>query len=166
MQFHISTLSLFWQLTEYSTQTTYLMRKHLLMTMKRLIRRELANVNDKFIALKDFLKNYFLWLRIAQLMVTKQDIINKTCSSTTITFPLMLLMSLPLKTKLILTLKQLPDMAILRAEYISEKHNLTITYMHPTQHLQNLLHNKYHHTNQFHNFSCVKAEASKRTLLF
>lgn len=78
----------------------------------------------------------------------------------------MLLMSLPLKTKLILTLKQLPDMAILRAEYISEKHNLTITYMHPTQHLQNLLHNKYHHTNQFHNFSCVKAEASKRTLLF
>ena len=30
------------------------------MTMKRLIRRELANVNDKFIALKDFLKNYFL----------------------------------------------------------------------------------------------------------
>lgn len=67
------------------------------MTMKRLIRRELANVNDKFIALKDFLKNYFLWLCIAQLMVTKQDIINKTCSSTTITFPLMLLMSLPLK---------------------------------------------------------------------
>jgi len=96
--------------------------------------------------------------------VYQDHYIDKTCSSSTIKFPLDVSLSLPLKTKLLVTPKQLPDMAILQAEYISEKHNLAITYMHLTEHISETCCIASIPYKPVSNFSCMKAETSKRTL--